>query len=283
MRLKGYLKSVFILGLILVLGVTSVVCGSTTVAHADETREIKLNVNSQNLVKGKSFSIYVYNLTENQTVTYRSTSPAVATVDKNGVVYANLVGTATILVTVTEGDTVVSMLPCKITIGPPAISVQFSRLELAMIVGQDYTLERIVQPLITAEVPKFSSFNKEIATVSAGGRVTALTVGETYIFAQIDNGAFAVCKVTIHPEGTELPEIVSTDISDLLALLALQHPVVGSDADKTEENADISSHSENGNPVSSVGTGVDFATFIKNLNAMGKSAENADSTTDDAN
>ena len=86
MRLKGYLKSVFILGLILFLGVTSVVFGSTTVAHADETREIKLNVNSQNLVKGKSFSIYVYNLTENQTVTYRSTSPAVATVDKNGVV-----------------------------------------------------------------------------------------------------------------------------------------------------------------------------------------------------
>ena len=282
MRLKGYLKSVFILGLILFLGVTSVAFGSTTVAHADETREIKLNVNSQNLVRGKSFSIYVYNLTEGQTVTYRSTSPAVAAVDKNGVVYANLVGTATILVTVTEGDNVVAMLPCKITIGPPAISVQFSRLELAMIVGQDYTLERIVQPLISAEVPKFSSFNKDIATVSAGGRVTALTVGETYIFAQIDNGAFAVCKVTIHPEGTELPEIVSTDMSELLALLALQSPA----APKTEageDTPDATPYVEDEAPASSIGTGVDFATFIKNLNAMGKSAENADSTTDDAN
>ena len=282
MRLKGYLKSVFILGLILFLGVTSVAFGSTTVAHAEETREIKLNVNSQNLVKGKFFSLYVYNLTEGQTVTYRSTSPAVATVDRNGVVYANLVGNATILVTVTEGDDVVAMLPCKITIGPPAISVQFSRLELAMIVGQDYTLDRIVQPLITAEVPKFSSFNKEIATVSAGGRVTALTVGETYIFAQIDNGAFAVCKVTIHPEGTELPEIVSTDMSELLALLALQSPA----APKTEageDTPDATPSVEDEAPASSIGTGVDFATFIKNLNAMGKSAENADSTTDDAN
>ncbi len=280
MRLKGYLKCVFILGLVLFLGVTSDVLGATTVAHADETREIKLNVNSQNLVKGKSFSIYVYNLTENQTVTYRSTSPAVAAVDKNGVVYANLVGNATILVTVTEGDNVVAMLPCKITIGPPAISVQFSRLELAMIVGQDYTLERIVQPLISAEVPKFSSFNKEIATVSAGGRVTALTVGETYIFAQIDNGAFAVCKVTIHPEGTELPEIVSTDLSELLALLALQNPADES-GETVGEEAITSSHSEE--EKSSTGTGLDFATFIKELNAMGKSAGNADSTTDDAN
>ena len=287
MRLKGYLKGFFIFGLILFLGVTLFAPASTT-AYANETQEIKLNVNSQTIVRGKTFSLYVYNLKEGQTVTYRSSSPAIASVDKDGVVYANLIGTSTIVVTVKEGDSVVAILSCKITIGPPAISVQFSRLELAMTVGQNYLLERIVQPLITVEIPKFSSYNKKIASVSAGGRVSALTEGETYIFAQIDNGAFAACKVTVFPEGTELPETPTSDITDLLVLLGLLPPA---EEQVDGENAEPDSHSEGtvGETIEETEKApvsgpvfIDFETFIKNLNAAGKTANEAESTTDNA-
>lgn len=290
MRLKGYLKGFFIFGLILFLGVTILSPASATVAYADETQEIKLNVNSQTIVRGKTFSLYVYNLKEGQTVSYRSSSPAIASVDKNGVVYANLIGNSTIVVTVKEGENVVAILSCKITIGPPAISVQFSRLELAMTVGQNYMLERIVQPLITVEIPKFSSYNKKIASVSAGGRVSALAEGETYIFAQIDNGAFAACKVTVYPEGTELPEASTSEFLELLTLLGLLPATEDESVEGAEESAEKAVDGLTANPLTETeGTAgtelllMDFETFIKNLNAAGKTANEAVSTTDNAN
>lgn len=277
MRLKGYLKGFFIFGLILFLGVMFPLSGTTTVAHADETREIKLNVNSQTLVKGKSFSIYVYNLAEGQTVTYLSSAPTIASVSDKGVVSANLVGEATILVTVYEGDSVITVLPCKITIGPPAISVQFSKLQITLEVGERYTLKRIVQPLITTEVPKFSSHNKEIATVSAGGRISAKDVGETYIFAQIDNGAFAVCKVIVIPE-VEEEETVLPAAEDVVteAPAETQTTETGSEApaESTEEVVT--------DPLLTDVTGMDFETFMTRLNANGETADEAESATENA-
>jgi len=201
MRLRKILNGLLIFSLILFLGMF-LPCGATLTAYAGNGQDIKLNVNSQTIVKGKTFSIYVYNLSEDQEVTFVSSDPAIASVDEYGNVTGNLIGTATILVTITEGEDTVDILSCDIKVGPPAISVQFSRLELALKVGQKLTLERIILPLNTAETAKFSSYNRAIATVSAGGRVTAKTEGSTYIFAQLDNGRFAVCKVNIYPKNT---------------------------------------------------------------------------------
>lgn len=272
MRLKGYLKKFFIFGLILFLGITLLPTGAASVAHAEETREIKLNVYNQTIVKGKSFSLYVYNLTEGQTVAYHSSAPAVASVDANGVVSANLVGTATILVTVSEGDNVVDVLSCNITIGPPAISVQFIKLEIKLEVGDRYTIKRIIQPLISAEAPKFSSYNKKIASVSAGGRVTAKKEGETYIFAQIDNGDFAVCKVIVVPESTPLSEGVqiASPAEPLTGENTLEAPVNSTEAVSVPETAQkvesVDSLLKNLNDM-------DFETFLEKLNAAGKNTD----------
>ena len=275
MRLKRFLKSLFIFGLILFLGV-SLANNAMLTAYAAETQDIKLNVTSQTIVKGKTFSLYVYNLNEGQTVTYVSSDPAIASVDEYGVVTGNMVGTSTILVTVTEGLNTVDILSCDIKVGPPAISVQFSRLELEMVVGQKLTLERIVLPLSAVESPKFSTYDRTIATVSAGGRVTAKAEGSTYIFAQLDNGRFAVCKVYIFPEGTILAteEVVEEDASgEVLPVEALSIDEVGSEEDAKEIS----------DPFLKPNAGMDFETFIKKLNAVGKSAESAESATGNAN
>jgi len=270
MRLRSCLKNIFIFGLILFLGVCSPFA-HTVNAFADETQEIKLNVNSQTIVKGKSFSLYVYNLSEGQSVTFVSTTSSVASVDESGVVTGNSVGTATILATVTDGEETLTILPCEIKVGPAAISVQFSRLELAMVVGQKLTLERIVQPLNTVETAKFSSHDRTIATVSAGGRVTAKAEGSTYIFAQIDNGQFAVCKVYVYSDDTVLPEVSSETLVETVT--------------ETGEFIYVTPAPEVSDPLLE-NPGVDFESFIKNLNAAGKNAEiseNAESTTEDAN
>ena len=292
MRLKNCFKGLFIFGLLLFLGI-SLPCNNMLTAYADETQDIKLNVNSQTIVKGKSFSLYVYNLIEGQEVTFVSSDPAIASVDEYGIVTGNLIGTATILVTVTEGEETVVILSCDIKVGPPAISVQFSRLELSMIVGQKLTLERIILPLNTVETAKFSSYNRAIATVSAGGRVTARTEGYTYIFAQLDNGRFAVCKVTIYPEGTiiDSQEAIEEVPMDNLAPTEEFFTEPSADENLTEEvSEEISEDSEEilkeqeiSDPFLRHAEEMDFETFIRNLNAASKSAESAESTTGDAN
>ena len=280
MKLNYYKKSFFIFGLILFLGVSFPFSNPTIQALANETQDIKLNVNSQTIVKGKTFSIYVYNLIEGQTATFVSSSPSIASVDEFGTVTANFVGTTTILVTIVEDEKTVVTLPCEIKVGPPAISVQFSRSELSMIIGQKLTLERIIQPLNSVETAKFSSHDRTIATVSAGGRVTAKSEGFTYIFAQIDNGRFAVCKVYVYPEGAILSEHTedtlnpsskaSTEANDIsnVAAATKEGWETGKASDttlnKTEE--------------------IDFETFIKNLNATDKTAnESIVSQTDTKN
>ena len=275
MRLKKFLNGLLVFSLILFLGLF-LPCNTTLTAYAGDGQDIKLNVNSQTIVKGKNFSIYVYNLSEDQEVTFVSSDPAIASVDEYGVVTGNMVGTSTILVTVTEGLNTVDILSCDIKVGPPAISVQFSRLELEMVVGQKLTLERIVLPLSAVESPKFSTYDRTIATVSAGGRVTAKAEGSTYIFAQLDNGRFAVCKVYIFPEGTILAteEVVEEDASgEVLPVEALSIDEVGSEEDAKEIS----------DPFLKPNAGMDFETFIKKLNAVGKSAESAESATGNAN
>ena len=294
MRLKRNLKSLFIFGLILFLGV-SLPCNNVVSAYADET-QIKLNVNSQTLVKGKTLSLYVYNLSEGQTVSFVSTDPAIASVDEDGIVTGNSVGSVTILVTVTEGENTVDILSCDIKVGPPAISVQFSRLELTMIVGQKTTLERIILPLNTVETAKFSSHDRAVATVSAGGRVTAKAEGSTYIFAQLDNGSFAACKVYVFPAET-LPEEVTEEVTNEVtepvteeitepAAEVVTEDVTGEVTEEVQEEVAEDTSLEVAEEVDSSLNNteeIDFNTFIKNLNAAGKSAESAESATGDAN
>jgi len=308
MRLKKRLKGLFIFGLVLFLGV---VCpmGNLQTAYADETQDIKLNVTSQTIVKGKTLSLYVYNLIEGQQVTFVSSDPAIASVDEFGIVTGNNVGTATIVVTVTEEENTINILSCDIKVGPPAISVQFSRLELAMTVGQKITLERIVLPLNTVETAKFSSYDRAIATVSAGGRVTAKAEGSTYIFAQLDNGRFAVCKINVLPEqiAEEIPVISETPVTEVTPAPTEEAPAdvtpVATETPAPEEPVATETPAEEASieaPVAEISEepvaapeisdpfltqteGMDFETFIKNLNAANKSAESAESATGNAN
>ncbi len=180
---------------------------------AEEKIRVKLNVEAQSVVKGTTFDIRVYNLADNQSVTFKSSQPGIASVNSMGIVTAKSIGTTVITVAVKEGFKTVETLQCNITVGPPAVSIKFSLPEYVLVEGQKATLERIILPMNTVEAPKFSSYDKDIATVSAGGRVTAKSAGSTYIFAQLNNGKFAFCKVNVVPP-TEDAAVVTTEETD---------------------------------------------------------------------
>jgi len=208
------------LGLVIVLVLTLGVFATPISAKA-AAPELKLNVKTKALVTEKTYSLKVYNLADNQTVTFKSDHPEFASVDDNGLVSANAVGTAIITATVKADNKTVAQLECEITVGPPAISVKLTRPTIILMNGRKALLKTILQPLNTVENVKFSSLDTLIASVSSAGRVTARSIGITYLVAAIDNGKFDACQVIVVDEESYLALLENPEI-DPLTLIPLE-------------------------------------------------------------
>ncbi|MDD5934210.1 MAG: Ig-like domain-containing protein [Clostridiales bacterium] len=181
--------------------------------------EIKLNVKSKELVKGKSYKLKVYNTTDTQTVLFKSSDSSIVSVNENGLIKGLEIGSATITVTVKENNKVISSLQCEITVGVPAVSVRLTQSEIVLVTGQKTTLKVLVAPSNTVEVTRFTSLDSDIVSVSTGGRITGKTVGNTYVYALIDNG-YSRCKVSVISEDTyaTLKEAGYSDLSKITNL-----------------------------------------------------------------
>ncbi|ABX43783.1 Ig-like domain-containing protein [Lachnoclostridium phytofermentans] len=166
-------------------------------ASKDTQNEIKLNVKSKDLVKGKTYSLKVYNVTATQTVTYKSSDTNLVSVDDKGEVTGVEIGTATVTVTVKEGNKTIGTLQCDINVGVPAISIRFTKTELKMVLGQKTTLKYIIVPYNTVETAKFSSTDSSIVSISSGGRATAKSVGVATVYAILDNNTITKCTITV--------------------------------------------------------------------------------------
>lgn len=180
------------------------VAGNIIVAKASNTQQeqsdIKLNVKRVSIVKDHTYTLKVYNITDNHKVTFKSSSDSIAKVSDDGTITGTDFGTATVTVTVKDGFKTIATLDCEVTVGPPALSVKLTKSEITLIVGRNTTLTAILKPNNTVEEAKFSSNDTSIATVSVGGRITAKSAGVTYVFASIDNGKYDLCKVTVTEE-----------------------------------------------------------------------------------
>lgn len=162
-------------------------------------QDIKLNVNSRELVKGKSFLLKVYNTTENQTVSYKTSDANYVSVTDDGWVKGIDIGKATITVTVKEGNKTITSLECGVTVGVPALSVRITKSDLLLVVGQSTTLKVLVAPYNTVEEVRFSSSDYDIVDITPGGRIKASNEGTTYVYAIVDND-FSKCKVIVISE-----------------------------------------------------------------------------------
>lgn len=218
---KGYPKNyIRVFGLVLALVLVFGVFASPVSAKA-AAPELKLNVKTKTLVTEKTYSLKVYNLADNQTVSFKSDHPEFASVDDNGLVCANAVGTAIITATVKTDSKTVAQLECEITVGPPAISVKLTRPTIILMNGRKALLKTILQPLNTVENVKFSSLDNLIASVSSAGRITARSIGTTYLVAAIDNGKYDTCQVIIVDEASYQALLENPDI-DPLTLIPLE-------------------------------------------------------------
>lgn len=125
----------------------------------------------------------------NKKVKWSSNKKSVAAVSKNGKVTAKKAGTATI--TAQVGKTKKS---CKITVLKSRIALNKSKVTLYTTGTKTIQLK----PTVTgkSQKVKWSSTNQSVATVSAGGKVTAKKAGTATIKATA-NGVTATCTITV--------------------------------------------------------------------------------------
>ena len=208
MKKNKFCKCLITLGLLLFITLLLPLSSySVATAHAASIdKEVKnsyrLNLKSVTLVKGKTFTLKVYNLGANSKVSFKSDDAEVASVSDDGTITANKVGTTTVTVTIRDGIDR-TPLKCDVTVGPAAISVKWTQERAFVGLNNEDILKVIIKPDNTTEVARFSSYDSSIAAVSSGGRITAKKIGMTYLFAEIDatnldgTRKFAICTVFV--------------------------------------------------------------------------------------
>lgn len=133
----------------------------------------------------------------NKNVTWRSGNSKVATVSAKGRVKAKKNGKATITCTTQDGK---KKAICKIIVGTPVQAVTLSAGSKTLNTGESFTLNSTVKPKgASQKAVSWVSSNKNVATVTSKGKVTAKGRGRATITcaAKDGSGKKAKCTVTV--------------------------------------------------------------------------------------
>lgn len=223
-------KCLISLGLLLFCIVLNAATAQPVTAQAASTEKDKsdtyrLSLKSITLVKGKTFTLRVFNASDAR-ISFKSEDSEIASVNDDGDIYARRVGETDIHAIIKYGSDSDS-LTCHVTVGPPAVSVKWTHSRVIIGIDRTDTLNVILKPSNTAEDAKFSSQDSSIVSISSGGRITARSYGFTYLFAEIDaddsdgSSKYDTCGVIVtshdnvskledyfndHPELDKIPE-----------------------------------------------------------------------------
>ena len=131
-----------------------------------------------------------------QTMTWSSSNPEVASVDQNGIVRALKEGSATITVVAGEASAQCSVLVNKLII--PIAGLSLNKDNLKLVEGKKEQLIVSVEPAnATYQELFWSSSNSEIAVVNSSGEVTAIKKGSAVITVSSADGISASCLVVV--------------------------------------------------------------------------------------
>lgn len=149
-----------------------------------EAAAIKISKRKATLIKGQTLKLEVRN--NSNKIKWLTTNKKVATVTSKGKVKAKKAGTVTIIAKIGK-----KQYKCKIKVETPKISSS----SITMIKGSSSTLS------ITGNTQKvkWSTSNKNIATVTSKGKIIAKNTGSTTITATIGTKKYK-CKVTVKSE-----------------------------------------------------------------------------------
>ena len=165
-------------------------------------RHVELDYANLSLTAGETQKLnakYITAISSDEiTLHYASSQPAIADVDQNGVVTAKSQGTAIITVSNFNGT---ANATCTVKVSPkPVSTLTLDVSKFTLQVGDSYTLKTTYTPVSSTEskVLTYTSSIPSIATVDANGKVTAKGVGSAVItVTNADGSAKATCTVTV--------------------------------------------------------------------------------------
>lgn len=161
--------------------------------------EISLDRTSITMEKGKTDSIGVTlnPVDATDTITYTSSNTNVVTVSGTGLLTAKNVGTSQITVRTSGGlSTTCSVVVEAASV--PATEITLSKTTLKMLPEESIVLSATVLPdNATNKKITWSSSDEAVVTVNQGGTVTAKSAGTATIKAELSNGLYAICDVSV--------------------------------------------------------------------------------------
>lgn len=130
----------------------------------------------------------------NPQLKWTSDDSSIASVDKNGVVYAKNIGSTTIRVTTPDNKTAT----CKVEVRFMALCLSLNKTTLNLEVGQSFDLDSSLLKGTASYKRYYTSSNPQVASVTKSyGIVTAKSRGTATITCVAYNGAKAECTVTV--------------------------------------------------------------------------------------
>ena len=169
---------------------------------------ISIDRPSATIKEGETLTL-VANITpanaENKSVTWSSSSEAVATVDNTGKVTGVKAGSATITATAEDGG---MKATCAITVAQWVTGISLNKTSLTLNEGEAETLVPTVSPSNAADKTlKWTTSDSSIAAVDENGKVTAVSKGNATIKAEANDGSgkYATCEVLVKKKLGPLP------------------------------------------------------------------------------
>lgn len=141
-----------------------------------------------------------------KSISWTSNNNSVATVSSSGLITAKAQGSATITCKANDGSG--ETATCSVNVNSSVIeptSISVSPSSKTVKVGDTFYCSYTLSPSNATSAVTWSSDNSSIATVNSSGKVTAKSVGSTYINANTANGKTDWCKVTV--ESATLPKL----------------------------------------------------------------------------
>ena len=158
---------------------------------------VKLGVNEKYIINTSSLS---------GKLTFKSSKPEVANVNNKGIIKGKKVGIAKISVTTAAGK----KYKISVTVAKAPSKVTLNKTSATLEIGDTLQLKATLPKKTASNKMTWTSSNKNVATVSDTGKVTAKAAGSATITVKTFNGKKATCKVTVEEDQPEQP-LISVD------------------------------------------------------------------------
>lgn len=166
--------------------------------------QIQLSQTRASLNEGKELQLTATVLpanATNQSLTWSSSVEGVATVDPTGKVTAIKAGTTVITATAKDDSGISASCTVQVTVPTVKVTgITLNKTTASVVKGKTVALTATVTPdTATDKTIKWTTSNKNVATVSTDGVVTAVAAGTATItaIAADDSGVKATCKITV--------------------------------------------------------------------------------------